>query len=110
MKERLLLAGLVVGLLAAVTVPAVRFLRQAREDLPTVRVARGNLDPSVHTTGELRSARSAMVAAPAVSGTLQIVRLAAPGSSVKAGDVVVEFDPSEQEFTVEQSRSERCSA
>lgn len=93
-------------LLVVAAVPAARWLGQAGESLPTVRVARGTLDLSVHTTGELRSARSAMVAAPPVAGTLQIVRLAPSGSALKAGDVVVEFDPSEQEFTVEQSRSE----
>jgi HlyD family secretion protein len=47
-----------------------------------------------------------MVVAPSLPGTLQIVRLAGSGSALKAGDVVVEFDPSEQEFNVEQSRSE----
>ena len=106
MRKRLLLSALALGLLAPAAVPAVRLLRRAGDDVPTVRVTRGNLDLSVHTTGELRSARSAMVAAPAVAGTLQIVRLAVSGTSLKAGDVVVEFDPSEQEFTVEQSRSE----
>lgn len=105
MRKRLAVSALALLLLAA-AVPAVRWLRQAGEGLPTVRVARGTLDLSVHTTGELRSARSAMVAAPPVSGTLQIVRLAPSGSALRAGDVVVEFDPSEQEFTVEQSRSE----
>jgi multidrug resistance efflux pump len=106
MKKRLLLSAFALALLAAAGIPAARWVRQAGDDLPTVRVARGNLDLSVHTTGELRSARSAMVAAPPVAGTLQIVRLAPSGSAVKAGAVVVEFDPSEQEFTVEQSRSE----
>ena len=75
-------------------------------DLPTVRVVRGNLDLSVHTTGELRSGKSAMVVAPSVAGTLQIVRLAPAGANLKPNDVVVEFDPSEQEFSLEQSRSE----
>lgn len=105
MKKLVAVAALAL-LLVAAAVPAARWLGQAGESLPTVRVARGTLDLSVHTTGELRSARSAMVAAPPVAGTLQIVRLAASGSALKAGDVVVEFDPSEQEFTVEQSRSE----
>mgnify|MGYP001186449687 FL=1 len=105
MKKRLLLAVAALALLTAALAGA-RLLGRADEAVPTVRVARGDLDLSVHTTGELRSARSAMIAAPAVAGTLQIVRLAPSGTPVKAGDLVVEFDPSEQEFTVEQSRSE----
>lgn len=97
------LALVVVAIAAVSTLP---LWRAGRSDLPTVRVIRGTLDLSVHTTGELRSGRSAMVVAPSVAGTLQIVRLAAAGSFLKANDVVVEFDPSEQEFSLEQSRSE----
>lgn len=106
MKRKLLLAGLPVLLVTVTTAFALQRWRRGQDDLPTVRVVRGNLDLSIHTTGELRSGRSAMVSAPAVAGTLQIVRLAASGSALKANDVVVEFDPSEQEFSLEQSRSE----
>ncbi len=105
MRKRLLPAVAALALLAAALL-AARLLGGTGGEVPTVRVARGDLDLSVHTTGELRSARSAMVAAPAVAGTLQIVRLAPSGAAVKAGDLVVEFDPSEQEFSVDQSRSE----
>jgi len=51
-----------------------------------------------------------MVVAPSVSGTLQIIHLLKTGTAVKAGDVVVEFDPSEQEFNLEQSRSQLAEA
>lgn len=106
MKRRVLLVVLLLGIAAVATVPAVQLLRQGRDEVPTVRVVRGNLDLSVHTTGELRSGRSAMVVAPPVTGTLQIVRLASSGTALKAGDIVVEFDPSEQEFNLDQARSE----
>jgi biotin carboxyl carrier protein len=46
-----------------------------------------------------------MLAAPQVAGGLQIVHLANAGERVQAGDVVVEFDPSEQEYNLEQARS-----
>jgi multidrug efflux pump subunit AcrA (membrane-fusion protein) len=39
-----------------------------------------------------------------MGGQLQIVRLAETGDAVKAGDVVVEFDASDQEFNLEQAR------
>jgi HlyD family secretion protein len=106
MKRKLLIAFAPVALVTVATAYALQQWRQGREALPTVRVVRGDLDLSIHTTGELRSGRSAMIAAPAVAGTLQIVKLALSGSELKANDVVVEFDPSEQEFTLEQSRSE----
>jgi HlyD family secretion protein len=60
----------------------------------------------VDTTGELRTPHSVMLVAPQVNGTLQIVYLAPTGAHVKAGDVVVEFDPSEQQYNLEQSRSQ----
>jgi multidrug resistance efflux pump len=106
MKKLMLIAGLALVLATAASVAAVQHYRKGQADLPTVRVARGNLDLSIHTTGELRSGRSAMVVAPSVAGTLQIVRLAPAGSALKPNDVVVEFDPGEQEFNLEQSRSE----
>ena len=106
MKKRLLVIGVPLLLVAVASASALQLWRQGKSDLPTVRVVRGNLDLSIHTTGELRSGRSAMVVAPSVAGTLQIVRLATAGSRLQPNDVVVEFDPSEQEFNLEQSRSE----
>jgi multidrug resistance efflux pump len=106
MKRKLLLAGLPVVLVTVATASALQRWRDGRVDLPTVRVVRGNLDLSIHTTGELRSGKSAMITAPPVAGTLQVVRLSPSGTPLTAGDVVVEFDPSEQEFSLEQSRSE----
>ena len=73
-------------------------------EIPTVRVQRGRIAVKVHTVGDLRPARTAMLVAPPVSGTLQIVQLAKTGTLVEAGEVAVEFDPSEQEFNLEQAR------
>jgi HlyD family secretion protein len=106
-RNRLLVGSGVVGL-GAVAFGATRL--QARVErtstVPTVRVRRGDLPIRVHTTGELRSARSTMLLGPAVGGALQIVALKPTGTVVKAQDVIVEFDPSEQEFNLEQARSE----
>jgi len=49
--------------------------------------------------------------APAVGGgALQITRLLAGRLPVKKGDVIIEFDPSEQLYKLEQSRSELLQA
>ena len=74
--------------------------------IPTTRVTRGPLELSVYANGELRASKSAMLTAPSVGGTLRILRLLDPGESVKAGDVVAEFDPTEQQYLLEQARSE----
>ena len=85
-------------------------LRPAARTLPTTRVQRGTLELDINTVGELHSPHSSMVVAPSVSGTLQIIHLLKTGMAVKAGETVVEFDPSEQEFNLEQSRSQLAEA
>ena len=67
MKKRPLLVGLALAAAAGAAVSTFPLWRAGRADLPTVRVARGSLDLSVHTTGELRSGRSAMVTAPSAN-------------------------------------------
>jgi multidrug resistance efflux pump len=85
-------------------------LRPAVKTIPTTRVQKGTLELDINTVGELHTPHSSMVVAPSVSGTLQIVRLLKTGTAVKKDDVVVEFDPSEQEFNLEQSRSQLAEA
>ncbi|HUM05141.1 MAG TPA: HlyD family efflux transporter periplasmic adaptor subunit [Terriglobales bacterium] len=76
-------------------------------DVPTVDVTRGTLEPKIYATGELRATNSTTLTAPQIGGgSLQITRLVRTGSHVKKDDVVIEFDPSEQEFKEEQNRSE----
>jgi HlyD family secretion protein len=104
-KPRYLIAVAVLGVLITGTTVAVRQLRASTtQPVPTVRVQRGDVDLRVYATGDLRPVRSSTLMAPPVNGTLQIVHLWPAGTPVKAGDAVVEFDPSEQEFKLEQSR------
>ena len=77
-----------------------------RPSIPTTRVTRGPLDRSVTTTGELRATRSSLIMAPTIGGTLRIVFMAASGAPIEEGDVVVEMDPSEQQYQLELARSE----
>lgn len=88
----------------------VRQLKPAAKVVPTTRVQKGTLRLDINTPGELRTPHSSMLVAPSVSGALQIVHLAQTGTPVKAGDVVIEFDPSEQEFNLETSRSQLAEA
>ena len=114
MTGRRLFGGVTaVVLLALVAVGAVRVGRNGAAAappsdplVPTTRVTRGPLELSVHANGELRASKSAMLIAPSVGGTLRILRLLDAGVSVKAGDVIAEFDPTEQQYALEQARSE----
>jgi multidrug resistance efflux pump len=76
-------------------------------DIPVVAVKVGDLDLKIHSTGELRASHSMMLSAPQVGGgALQITHLLPSGTPVKKGQIVLEFDPSEQQYKLEQSRSE----
>lgn len=83
---------------------ALQGLHRPTKEIPTVKVKRGTLDLKVYTTGELKPARSGTLVAPPVDGTLQIVHLLPAGAMVQKDDVVAQFDPSEQEYNLEQSR------
>ena len=75
--------------------------------IPTTTVKEADLQLKVLTTGALRTKESRAIAAPAIGGgTLQIIKLARFGSQVHKGDVVLEFDPSEQEYNLAQNRSD----
>lgn len=75
--------------------------------VPTARVRQGNLKLDVRTTGELQTGQTVTLFAPPVAGgTLQIVHLNRDGTQVKRGDLVLEFDPSEQEYNLEKNRSD----
>src|SRR5690242_15113851 len=75
--------------------------------VPTATVKETDLQLVVRTTGALKTEQSRGISAPPIAGgTLQIIELAKPGTVVHAGDVVLEFDPSQQKYNHEQNRSD----
>jgi HlyD family secretion protein len=103
-----IVAGVIaVGATLAMAVPS---LPERRSEVPTARVVRGPLKLTVYATGELRAGRTASLVAPPAGGTLRLVKLLTTGSAVKAGDVVFEIDPADQEFALEQAKSELAEA
>ena len=112
MKRKVLwsvLILLVVGGGATMMV-AVPRMPERSSGIPTARVVRGPLKLNVHATGELRAGRTVAMVTPAVGGMLRIVRMIPTGMSVKAGDVVMEFDPADQLYALEQARTELAEA
>jgi len=76
-------------------------------EVPTTTVKEVDLQLKVFTKGAIHTEQSRVVSAPPIAGgTLQIVQLAASGAQVHAGDVVLEFDPSQQEYNLAQNRSD----
>jgi multidrug resistance efflux pump len=111
-KRKRILVFAVAGVLLATGIGAVvassRVALTAKSDeIPVAEVRRGEIDLEVHATGELRASHSIMLSAPAVGGdALQITHMVQTGKPVKKGEVVFEFDPSEQLYKLEQNRSE----
>jgi len=76
-------------------------------EIPTATVKEVDLQLKVFTKGALHTEQSRGVSAPPIAGgTLQIVQLTAAGAQVHAGEVVLEFDPSQQEYNLAQNRSD----
>jgi len=106
------LAG-VVGvalLVAAITVAPMQGVQSDGDLIPTARVAEGDVPVVVHASGELKPKRAQTLVAPSVGGPMQILSIEATGTPVKEGDVVVEFDKSEQEERLETAKSELAQA
>jgi HlyD family secretion protein len=116
MKSRRAIAWAVVAVVLCATVGVVAAVRKnapvtAGDEIPTTRVQRGDFDMKIYTTGELRASHMETLNAPPIGGgSLQITHLLHTGSAVKKGDLVMEFDPSEQLYKLDQNRSELLQA
>jgi len=80
-------------------------------EIPTATVKESDLQLRVETTGFLKTEQSRAISAPPIAGgTLQIIKLARFGAQVHKDDVVLEFDPSQQEYNLAQNRSDLLQA
>ncbi len=104
-------AGVVaVGAVTAAFVSGSTVLPDTRPAVPVAKVVRGSLKLTVYATGELRAGRTVNLVAPPAGGALRILKLAPTGSSVKKDDVVIQFDPSDQQYALEQAKSDLAGA
>jgi HlyD family secretion protein len=98
-------------LVAAIAVIAVGGFTMATRagtvpDVPTVDVTKGEFVDYLQVRGEIRPAKSIVLAAPMQAGELQIVKLAKNGGAVKVGDVLVEFDGTSLRQRMQEKQSE----
>jgi len=99
-----LIAGVVV-VVSSVTWGAVRFARQGTS-VPTVVVKLGEFVDHLQMRGELKPMVSRVVTAPFNAGSdVQIVKLVKNGDQVKPGDLIVQFDVSTLQRTLEERKS-----
>jgi len=111
-RRRVVLAAIALIIVAAIGAAAVAVPRlPARATtVPTTHVTKGPLNLTVHAVGDLRAGRTVTLVAPPVVGLLRLVTLAQTGTSVKAGTIIVEFDPADQQYTLEQEKSDLAEA
>lgn len=88
---------------------AVRYSNRS-PSVPLFVVKRGDFIDSLQFRGEVKALKSVRIVAPAEAGDFQILKIAADGSPVKQGDVVVEFDKTRTEQDLAQHRSALKSA
>jgi multidrug efflux pump subunit AcrA (membrane-fusion protein) len=80
-------------------------------NVPVTRVRRGDVLVTVTARGELLGGNSEMLTAPMTGGNdMAITSLRSPGEQVKEGDVVVQFDPTEQSFLLKEAESDLAEA
>jgi RND family efflux transporter MFP subunit len=101
-------AILALVLVVALSVAAAAALRRDRgtSPLPTAIVAKTTFIDFLQLRGEIRPVRSVVMTAPSAGSDLQIVELATNGAKVAADDVIVSFDTTQQQRTLETKRSE----
>ena len=74
-------------------------------NLPTADVVKGQFVDTPEIRGEIRPLKSIVLTSPMNAGELQIIKLAKNGTTVKPGDVVVEFDGTTLQRTILETRS-----
>jgi HlyD family secretion protein len=112
---RIAILAVVLAVLGAAAWATLRLVRAATasssSEVPTTVVKRGNVTISVAARGELQGGNSEMLVAPMTGNDiLAITYLRDPGELVKAGDVVVQFDTTQQEFNLREAESDLAEA
>lgn len=116
MRRRRAITWAVVAVVLCAVAGVVAAVRKATPattsiDVPTAIVKRGDLEMKVFATGELKASHTQMLTAPPIGGgALQLTHLVHTGAAVKKGELVMEFDPTEQLYKLDQNRSELLQA
>jgi membrane fusion protein (multidrug efflux system) len=115
-KRKLLILGAVALPLLALAawggVELTRLMTPAQADtLPVTKVRRGDVTVTITSRGELQGGNIEMLSAPMTGGNdMAITFLRTPGELVHAGDVVVKFDTTEQEFRLREAEADLAEA
>lgn len=88
-----------------------RLNKPVTSQIPTAPVALGDVRIQVVAKGELFGGNAEVLTGPMVAGEgLHITYLRKPGEAVKAGDIVVAFDTSQQEANLKEAQADLAEA
>jgi HlyD family secretion protein len=115
MKIRLLVSAVLLAIVAALGWGALRFVKVAAPstggDVPITHVKKGRVIVTVSARGELQGGNSEMLTAPMVGGgDLPITFLREPGELVESGEVVAQFDTTQQEYNLREAEADLAEA
>lgn len=102
---RLRIIGLVVTFFTVVGF-GITWSRFTAPKIPTAEVKHDLFVDNLQLRGEIKAVKSVVLSAPSTAGDIQILVIVQNGSTVKKGDVVVQFDTTNLERTAEQKKSE----
>ncbi len=105
-RNRLFAVAAMAALVAVVIGGRALLSGEAIDDAATAEVTRGTYSDIVEIRGQVQPVRSTYVAAPFNAGELQILKIARNGDTVKAGDIVAEFDAVNLRRTIEEKQGE----
>src|SRR5215510_6988459 len=80
-------------------------------EVPTTLVKRGNVEFTIEAKGELQGGNNQMLTVPMTGGQAVAITFLAPnGDLLKADDVVVQFDTTEQDFRLREANADLAEA
>jgi len=91
---------------------AYRDLTNVKEEvIPVAKVARGDVTLDVTARGDLRGGNPELLFAPATGGLdMHLTQLMTTGEPVKTGEVVAQFDTTEQEYKLKEAEADLAEA
>jgi HlyD family secretion protein len=115
MKTRILMPVVVLVVLGAIAWGALRLVKvtasTAAVEIPSTKVKKGRVTITVAARGELQGGNSEMLTAPmSGGGDMAITVLRDPGEVVNQGDVVVQFDTTQQEYNLREAEADLAEA
>jgi len=115
MKIRFVMPVVVLAVLGGIAWGALRMIKattaSAGVEVPATKVKKGRVTLTVSARGELIGGNSEMLTAPmSGGGDMAITELRDAGEVVNAGDVVVQFDTTQQEYNLREAEADLAEA